>query len=77
VAHVLATAAIEQLGNRDSAEPEGIVQLAVGEQTAVRRDPGAVEFELDPAVETDPKRLQSRFTHRVRHDRTSSLAPTL
>jgi hypothetical protein len=36
-----------------------------------------VEFELDPPVETDPKRLQSRFTHRVRHDRTSSPASSL
>src|SRR5829696_10022134 len=32
-------------------ETEGVVQLAVGEQAAVRGDPGAVELELEPAVE--------------------------
>jgi hypothetical protein len=35
VTRVLAAAAIEELGDRDRGEPDGIVQLAVGEQTAV------------------------------------------
>jgi hypothetical protein len=31
------------------------------EQAAVGGDPGAVEFQLDPAVEIDPQRLRCRF----------------
>jgi hypothetical protein len=73
---VLAAAAIEELVDRDIGQPKRIVELAVGEQAAVRWDPGAVEFQLDPAVEIDPKRLRCRFTHRIRHDRTPSPIPT-
>ena len=51
-------------GHRGQAK--GIVQLAIGEQAAVGGDPRTVEFELDPAVEGDPKRLLP-FTRRVRH----------
>jgi len=47
-------------------EAEGIVQLAIREQAGVGRDPGAVEFELEAAVEGDPQGL-FRFTRRVRH----------
>jgi hypothetical protein len=54
VARVLATAAIEELRDRHVGEPEGVIQLAVSEKTAVRGDLGAVEFELDPAVENGP-----------------------
>ena len=46
MARVLAAAAVEELGDRDLGEPEGVVELAVGEQAAIRGDPGAVEFEL-------------------------------
>ena len=53
-------------GHRGQAK--GVVQLAIGEQAAVRSDPCTVEFELDPAVEGNPKRLV-RFTPRVRHSR--------
>jgi hypothetical protein len=49
VACVPATAAVEELRDRDVGEPEGIVEFTVGEQTTVRTDPGAMEFELDPA----------------------------
>jgi hypothetical protein len=77
VTPLLAAAAVEELGDRDIGEPESAVELAVRQQTAVGGDPGAVEFQLDPAVEIHPKRLHSRFTHRVRHDRTSSPAPSL
>ena len=47
-------------------QAEGVVQLAVGEQAAVGGDPGAVELELEAAVEGDPQGL-FRFTRRVRH----------
>jgi hypothetical protein len=76
VTGVLATAAIEELGNRDIGEFEGIVEFAVSKQAAVRCDPGAVEFQLDPTVEIDPERLRFRFTHRVRHDRPAQLVST-
>ncbi len=56
MARVVATAAVEELCDRDLGEPEGIVEFTVGEQAAVRRDPDAVEFELDPAVERGPQR---------------------
>ena len=49
-------------------QAEGVVKLAIGEQAAVRSDPRTIEFELDPAVEGDPKRLLP-FTRRVRHPR--------
>ena len=76
VARVLATAAVEELRDRHVGEPEGVVQLAVGEQTAVRGDPRAVEFELDPAVESGSQRGLFGFTRRVPHDRAPSLAAT-
>jgi hypothetical protein len=47
-------------------EAEDVVQFAVGEQAAVGGDPGAVELELQAAVEGDPQGL-FRFTRRVRH----------
>ena len=53
-----------------------VVQLAIGEQAAVRSDPGTVELELDPAVEGNPKRLV-RFTGRVRHSGPTPPVPSL
>jgi hypothetical protein len=69
VAHVLATAAVEELRDRYFGEPEGVIQLAVSEQTAIRGDLGSVEFELDPAVENGPQRQLFGFTRHVPHDR--------
>jgi hypothetical protein len=40
-------AAVEQLRDRCVGEPEGVIQLAVSQQTAVGGDPGAVEFKSD------------------------------
>ena len=77
VARVLAAAAIEELGDRDLGEPEGVVELTVGEQAAVGGDPGTVEFELDPAVESGPQRQLSGFTRRVPHDHAPSVVPSL
>ena len=39
VARVLATAAVEELRDRDVGEPEGVVQLAVGDVTTFRTRP--------------------------------------
>jgi hypothetical protein len=76
MACVVATATVEELCDRDLGEPEGIVEFTVGEQAAVRGDPGAVEFELDPAVENGPQRELFGFTRRVPHVRDPSLAST-
>jgi hypothetical protein len=76
MARVLAAATIQEPGDRDIGEPEGIVELTVGEQAAVGADPGAMEFELDPAVEGGPQRRLSRFTRRVPHDHAPSIVST-
>jgi hypothetical protein len=65
VGRVLAAPAVEELRERDLREPEGIIEVAIGEQAAVRGDPRAVEFKLDPAVECGPQRRLSDFTNRV------------
>ena len=44
MARVPATAAVEELRDRHGGEPEGVIQLAVSEQTAVRGDLGAVKI---------------------------------
>ena len=40
------------------------------------RDPGAVEFELDPAIESGSQRGFFGFTLRVPHDHVPSVVPT-
>ena len=47
-------------------QAENLVQLAVGQEPSVRRDPAAVEFQLQAAVETDPQRWEFGFTYRIR-----------
>jgi hypothetical protein len=76
VAGVLATAAVEELRDRDLGEPEGIVEFAVGEQAAVGGDPRPVEFEFDPAIERGSQRQLSGFTRRVPHNHAPSIVPT-
>ena len=68
VADVLATTTLAEGRCGHRGQVEHIVQLAVGEQSAVGGDPRTVELELDAAVEGDPKR-PVRFTRRVRHPR--------
>ena len=53
---------------RDRAETGSIVELVVGQQSGIGADPGAMELELQPAVEIEPQRALDRFTRRVRHD---------
>ncbi len=49
-------------------QAETIVQLALGQEPSVRRDPAAMEFQLQAAVEIDPKAPPPfQFTHRIRH----------
>jgi hypothetical protein len=63
---VLPAPALGEDGCGCRGQADDIVQLAVGEQAGVGGDPGAVELELEPAVEGDPERF-FRFTRRVRH----------
>jgi hypothetical protein len=42
----------------------------------VRGDLGAVEFQLDPAIESGSQRRLFGFTRHVPHDRLPSFAPT-
>jgi hypothetical protein len=57
-------------------QSKGVVEFSIGKQTGVGCDPGTVEFELQSAVEIDPKTLPFRFTHRVRHDRPAQFMTT-
>jgi hypothetical protein len=54
VAKVLAASTLGEGRGGHRGQAEGVVQLAVSEQTAVRGDLGPVELELEPAVERDP-----------------------
>jgi hypothetical protein len=40
----------------------------MGEQAAVKGDPGLTELELEPAVEDDPERWILGLTRRIRRD---------
>jgi hypothetical protein len=51
-------------------------RASIREQAAVGGDPGAVEFQLDPPVESGPQRQLSGFTRRVPHNHASSVIPT-
>lgn len=66
---VLATAAFRQRRPRHIGQPERVIQFAVSEPSGVGGDPAAVEFQLQAAVEIDPKRNLIRFTRRVFHPR--------
>ncbi len=46
-----------------SREPEDLVELSVGQEPCVARNASAMELELQPAVELEPERPLSRFTH--------------
>jgi hypothetical protein len=67
VADVLPVPAFGESRYAHRGQIEGVVQLTVGEQAAVRGDRCPMELELEPAVEGNPQRLL-RFTRRVRHN---------
>ena len=58
VADVLAAPTFGEGGGGCRGQTEGVVQLAVGEQAVVGRDPDAVELELQATLEGDPNRRQ-------------------
>lgn len=76
VANVLPAPAFAQSLGGHRGQAEGIIQLRIGQQTAVGGDPRTMELKLDPAVGGDPKRL-ARFTRRVRHSRPAPSALSL
>ena len=49
-----------------------VVQLAIGQQAAVRSDLGTLELEFDAAVEGNPERWLLGFTRRIRHNQPIS-----
>ena len=63
-----AGACIAEQITRHRAETERVVEPAVGQQSGIGSDPGAMELELQPAVEIEPQRALDRFTRRVRQD---------
>ena len=44
------------------AEADGVVEFTIGQQSGIGGDPGAMELELQPAVEIEPQRALDRFT---------------
>ena len=65
VARVLASTQVRQRRPTQIGQAENIVQLAVGQGPSVGRDPAAVKFQLQAAVEIDPQMRLSGFTRRV------------
>ena len=51
-----------------------VIELAAGKKAGIGCDVTAVAFRLHAAIEIDPKRLQFRFTRRIRHDRAPGIA---
>ena len=69
MANVFAAPALGEGGGGRRGQAEGVVQLAIGEQAGVGGDPGAVELELEAAVERDPqgRSLASPVTSAIQH----------
>jgi hypothetical protein len=65
VADIPAASAIAEHGCGEIRETKSVVQFAIGEQATIRRDTSAMEFELDPAVETEPQSRLLAFTRPV------------
>ena len=66
---VLAGACLRQSLATACGQTEHVVQLAIGEQSAIGGDHRTAELEHQAAVEIEPQRLAFRFTRRVRHRR--------
>ena len=62
---VLSGAGVVQAGRRRRGQAEGVVEFAVGEESGVAGDGGAVELQLDLAVEIDAEGVVLAVTHWV------------
>ena len=76
VPSVLAGTAILENIPGNLGQAKGIIKLPISEQPPVGSDLGAVKFQLQAAVEIDPKSVPFRFTHRVCHANHSINAST-
>jgi hypothetical protein len=56
MAAVLASACIGEHVPGHSAETESVIEFAIGQQSGIGRDPGAMELKLHAAVEIEPER---------------------
>src|SRR5918998_672644 len=61
---ILAGSRVLQLSGGRGGEVEGVVEFAVGQQSGIAGDVGAVEFEAEAAVELGSKWLGLAVTHR-------------
>ena len=61
----------EHVGNR-AGQAHRIIQLAIGQQSAIGGDHAAAKLKHQTAVEIEPQRRALRFTRRVRHGRPVS-----
>jgi hypothetical protein len=64
---VLAGPAVAEHTARHCCQCEGVIKVAIGEQTGVGRDPRSMELQLQATVEKRPQRSPIRFTLRVPH----------
>ncbi len=71
---VLTAPCLRQNLSAKLSQSKRIIQFPIREQTGIRRNVAAMEFQLQAPVEIDPERLEFHFTHRVRHDRASNIA---
>ena len=65
VLDVLAQAALSEALRRHPAQPQGLIELAEGEQSCIRGDGCAPELQLQPAVEMKSESALRGFTHWV------------
>jgi hypothetical protein len=76
MAGVPPTTAFRQHATGHVGQPEGVVQLPVGQQAGVGRDTAAVELQLQAAIEIDPQGAVIRFTRWVVHRAVTQEAST-
>jgi len=69
VASVLAGACLGQSLAAACGQGKNLVQLAIGQQSAIGGDDRTAKSKHQSAVEIEPQRLALRFTRRVRHGR--------
>jgi len=55
---------LRQFTTNQIAQPACVIELTIGEQLSVGRDPTAVEFQLQAAVKIDPQGTIIRCTRR-------------
>jgi hypothetical protein len=66
---VLAATVIRKRRTGQRGQPENVIQFPIREQPCIRCDHGAMKFQLETAVESEPENVKIRFTRRVFHDR--------